>query len=328
MRYLVITMNAAVDITYLLDTFRWGSLSRASRVFAMPGRKGNNVGRVPAAFGHSVTPSGIVGGHTGQLIEDSLRSRGIGTEFVKVEGESRRCLTFIAEGSGVVSEVIEPGIEVSRDEGAQLLRRAGEIAQDVDVAVISGSLPRGLPADYYASLIDELHGAGIPVAFDSSGEPLRHGLQAGPDLIKPNRNELSDLLEIDDEYGADGLIQRARDELLGSSLPADAAILLSLGGEGAALITTGHLLRAIPPQIPVLNPLGAGDAMLAGFLYGRSLGLEDEAALRQAVATGSAATLEMIAGAVDGTEIERMLPAIRIGYPGAKIVTDRAEATE
>lgn len=312
MRYLVITMNAAIDVTYALDTFRRGTLNRALETIALPGGKGNNVARALSAFGHDVVASGVVGGAAGRFIDEGLRARGIDTAFVEAPGESRRCLTFVEQESGVVSEVLERGIEVSMEAGQELLGRVGPLAKGAGMAVVSGSLPPGLAADYYARLVEALHAAGVPVAVDSSGEPFRRALEAQPELIKPNRAELADLLGESRSIDIDRLIRRASETLIGPVLAAEATIVASLGAEGAALVTASRVLRAIPPPVRVVNPVGAGDALLAGFLHGRSLGLDEGAALRWAVATGTAAAGELVAGTIKPLEVERLLPAIDI----------------
>lgn len=325
MHYLVITANAAIDTTYVLDVFRSGTLNRARQVIAAPGGKGNNVGRVLASLGHRVTATGIVGGSSGRFIEETLRAQGIDTAFVMAPGESRRCLTFIEQESGTVSEVLEPGIEVPAEVAERLAAQVGDLAQNIDMAVISGSLPPGLPADYYARLIDSLHTADVPVALDSSGEALHCGLRAQPALIKPNQAELCELLGEGQELRASPttIIERAREQVIGRILGEDATILLSLGGEGAALITADQVVRAIPPQVSVVNPVGAGDAMLAGFLDGKARRLDDAAALRLAVATGTAATLELTAGVVDVSTVERLLLAVHTCPQAAEGTNER-----
>ena len=112
MRCLTITLNAAVDTTYGLDRLERGAINLVAHRTAVPGGKGNNVARVLATLGHSVVATGFVGGRSGQFIEDGLRNLGIETAFARVEGESRVCLTVVERGSGTITEIREPGVDV------------------------------------------------------------------------------------------------------------------------------------------------------------------------------------------------------------------------
>lgn len=235
---------------------------------------------------------------------------GIETAFMPLPGQSRRCLTFIEQDSPYVSEVLERGIEVPPEAGELFLSHVRRLADRVDMGVVSGSLPPGLPVDYYERLIHAVHDAAIPAALDSSGEPFRRGLEARPELIKPNLHELAEA--VGQLPAVEALIAYARKHVIGQVLGREASILLSLGEEGAALITHDRVLRAVPAPLHLVNPVGAGDAMLAGFLHARSQGIDNEGTLLQAVAFGSAAALQLIAGVVDPEDIERLRRGIQV----------------
>lgn len=270
MRFLTVTLNAAVDLTYLLPSVRLGGVNRVPRVLATPGGKGNNVARLLARLGHRVTATGFIGGHAGRFIAEGVAAAGVRSAFATLAGESRRCLTLVEAPSGRVTELLEPGLAATPVDGERFLQRAAALAAEADWAIISGSLPPGLAPGYYAKLLATLRRPGLRLVLDTSGEPLRLGAYAGPDLIKPNESEMEALT------GRPCLpaeaVRFAQAELLGNAMPADGAVLLSLGARGAVLIRAGHALAAAAPEVAVVNPVGAGDALLAGFVHAGSRG--------------------------------------------------------
>jgi tagatose 6-phosphate kinase len=310
MRFLTITCNPAIDTTYLIDRLEPGQINRVERVLPVAGGKGNNVARVLAKLGHTPTATGFAGGHTGRFIQDGLRAAGVEPAFVEIGGASRICLTVVEHKTGRTTEIREPGATVTETDLDRLLAHVGELAGETDVAVISGSLPPGAPSDLYARLIGVLNDAGVFVALDSSGNTLRAGVAAGPDLVKPNRDELADLLGGSPELS--GAIDITRTGLIGPVLPAGGAMLLSLGSDGAMLIRGDCIIRAVPPSVEAVNTVGAGDALLAGFLHARATGMDHRESLAFAVATGTASALAESVGAVEPNVIERLRAQITI----------------
>jgi tagatose 6-phosphate kinase len=310
MRCVTITLNSSVDTTYFLASLHRGGINRVLEKLVVPGGKGNNVARVLATLGHSVIATGFIGGRAGEYIEESLRDEGIDTAFVSVAGESRTSLAIIERASGTITEVREPGPQVSAGDGHRFLDAIPRIAREADVAVISGSQPRGLPDDYYAQLIRVLRRLPVRIVFDSSGDPFRIGLSEQPDLIKPNADEMASL--IGREADVDTMVEFAQQRLIGPMLATDASVLLSLGEEGAALVRKTSVLRARAPRIRVASPVGSGDAMIAGYLDAESRLNDDQAVLRHAVATGSAAALHSTQGVVSRADIRRLCAAVVI----------------
>lgn len=301
MRFLTITCNPALDTTYVLEHLRPGAINRVDRALPAPGGKGNNVARVLAALGHAPVATGFAGGHIGRLIEDGLTVAGVRHAFVRVAGESRICLTVVEPGRDRITEIREPGLPITEAAAQQLLDRVSELAGETDVAIISGSMPPGLPATYYRLLIDLLKGAGVFVALDASGEALRLGVGARPDLVKPNVDELADLIGPLGP-GAD-VAEAAHRRLLGPVLNESATVLLSLGAEGAAIIRRQRIARATAPSVTIVNTVGSGDALLAGYLDAQARGDADEEAIAHAVAVGTAAARQEAVGWVAVDEI-------------------------
>jgi tagatose 6-phosphate kinase len=325
MRALTVTVNTAVDTTYVLDRLTLGAINRVARALPAPGGKGNNVARVLTTLGHEVVATGFAGGYTGRFIADRLRALGIEPALVPVADESRICLTVVEEATGRITEIREPGVTVGGEDAARLLVRASELATGTDTVVVSGSLAPGLPPDFYAGLVNALRATDTFIALDTSGEALRLGLGGQPDLIKPNAEELAELLGAEAGARPSGgagarpcaptsasLIEAARDGLPAIGLAGDATVLLSLGGDGAALIRNGGAYHAVPPAVDVVNTVGCGDALLAGYVDARARNATDTDALAHAVAVGTAAALHEAVGVVSVDDIARLRPEVRV----------------
>jgi tagatose 6-phosphate kinase len=311
MRCLCVCLNAAVDTTYLVDRLHAGGTTRVLERTAVPGGKGINVARVLDALGHEPVVTGFAGGAAGEAIEAGLRERGIETAFMTVPGESRTCLAVLEQRTGAVSELLEGGLDVPGDAAAAFLGHAEALARRADAVVVSGSLPAGLPADYYARVLTRLRLVTELLVLDTSGAPLRHGMAGRPDVIKPNRDELRELLP-EAPGDADAMAEHARARLIGPVLGEGARVLLTLGADGAALASAGGVLRVEAPAVAAVNPVGAGDATVAGYVAAVLEGDDDAGALARAVAAGAASTLHPVAGAVTPTDIDRLLPHVAV----------------
>jgi tagatose 6-phosphate kinase len=309
MRALTVTLNAAIDTTYVIDRLVAGDINRVDRRISVPGGKGNNVARVLTALGHEVVATGFVAGRAGEFIESGLRNLGIETAFYRVPGESRTCLTVLEREGSAPTELLEPGISIERDDAAAFVGLLPQLAASADVVVFSGSLQQGLPDDYYAALLSAIRPVARSIALDTSGDALRLGLRGRPDLIKPNAAELRSLAG--QQYGVEELIAFAQRQIIGSRVSDQSAVLLSEGAEGAALITGERVVRALPPRVPVRNTVGCGDALLAGYLSARSQ-CDAAEALRWGVATAAAAAQEDTAGRIDTGLVATLLSQIQI----------------
>lgn len=312
MRFMTVTLNAAIDTTYVMESFAHGKINRVARKLAVPGGKGNNVAKVLSILGHSVIATGFIAGHSGQFIEQGLRSMGVETAFMRIPGESRVCLSMIEADSGTITELLEPGVEIPEGDAEAFLKKASALVKDVDAVIVSGSLPTGLPRDYYARLLCTLRPYAARLVFDSSGEALQLGLRARPDLIKPNAAEMATLMGTESDLRR--MIEFAQQQLLGPVLAPEAKVLLSLGERGATLITRTSVLTASPPRVSVVNPVGSGDAMLAGFLAASYATNDDSAALIDAVAVGTASTLHEVPGRVADENVAHLRGRVQLGY--------------
>ena len=204
MNVLTITLNAAIDATYVVARFEPGGANRVIRKHAMPGGKGNNVARVLSAQGHAVVASGFLGGTSGAFIEEGLRQAGIEPRFVWLDSvESRTCHTVLDQDSGEATEILESGPAVSEGDCERLLEQVAGLLESSPVVVISGSAPVGATPDFLERLAIIVRAGSIRVVVDSSGQTLVSLLAGRPDVIKPNESELRALM------GLAGLTDRA-----------------------------------------------------------------------------------------------------------------------
>ncbi|GAA4246113.1 1-phosphofructokinase family hexose kinase [Dactylosporangium darangshiense] len=190
---LTVTLNPALDLTYAVDELRPHATHRVRAVHERPGGKGLNVASVLHAQGEPVLATGLLGGSVGAAVRALVDAAGLPSAFVPIAGETRRTVT-IAHG-GDATGLWEPGPFVTAAEWSAFLACYGSLLSQVSVVTLSGSLPRGVPADAYAALIRSARARGVPCVLDASGEALRLGLAAGPDLIKPNAAELAELTD-------------------------------------------------------------------------------------------------------------------------------------
>lgn len=298
-----VTLNAAIDKTYRLSQLIPGQLHRTREHLSLPGGKGINVARVARTLGTDVIATGFIAGHNGRFIAEGCAKQGIAPDFVETEGESRCCLSLLDEQSGEVTEVLEQGPVVTSAAFAQLLDKLGRLARQASYVAFSGSLPAGVPADAYQTLIELVREAGAMPVLDTSGSALGHGLKGQPCLVKPNRDEAEALLGYPLD-GEEAIVAALHDlHFLGAK-----RVLLSLGDAGAWFFA-GDEPQHFPvvPLGRVVNPVGCGDSLLAGVLAGRVKGLAWESAIRLGMVSAAANALSAGAGMVDPNTVERML---------------------
>lgn len=277
-----LTPNPSVDRTFEVDAIEVGAVSRARTVRSEAGGKGLNVARTLVAAGRPVRAVVPVGGHDGALLADELAARGVPVVAVPIAGTVRTNISLVTP-DGVVSKINAPGPQLTAEELARL-RTVTIAALDGATWVAGcGSLPPGAPEDLYATLVAEVRATGARVAIDASGPALRAAVDAGPDLVKPNRDELAELVGRDLVSLGD-VIAAAR-ELLERGV---GTVVASLGADGAVLVDDGGAWHATRPPLVPRSAVGAGDALLAGVL---AAGGDGPDALLAGVAHGAAAAL-------------------------------------
>lgn len=300
---LTVTLNTALDITYRVRSLRPHASHRVSEVVERPGGKGVNVARVLAALGHEVTVTGFAGGGTGREIRDRLAGvPGLTDALVPVSGPTRRTIAIVDELSGDTTQVNEPGPQIAPGEWGAFLDRYDELLPSASAVALCGSLPPGVPVGAYANLVRTAKAAGVPVLLDTSGEPLRRGVAARPDLVKPNADELAELTGSHEPSRAtqDARRRGAR------------AVVASLGAQGLLALTPEGRWRAVPPAPEHGNPTGAGDSAVAGLLSGLLDQLPWPDRLTRAVALSAATVRSATAGDFDRAAYEKLLARVSV----------------
>lgn len=304
------TLNPSIDRTLHLDQLEVGGLNRATSVTTDLAGKGVNVSVALRQLGVRSVLLGFVGGAAGRHLGEGLTAQRYECAFCEVAGETRSNLTILEDGCGRTTKLNEPGPVVTEAELGRLMNMANRVGSG-DMGVLSGSLPPGAPDGTYAQLVTQLRGQGAFVALDASGEALRQALAARPHLIKPNLAEAEELL------GRSLDLRVARRENL-SALRALGAerVLLSMGAQGAISYDDGVALWARAPRITEASAVGAGDALLAGWIYAWHRGLPAEERVRWAVACGTAAATLDGSTMPTRTLVEDVLAQVAVGSLG------------
>ncbi len=279
-----LTPNPSIDRTVSVPALEHGEVNRASGSRIDPGGKGINVARALATNGTdalAVLPSG---GPEGHLLQALLRRAGTAYAAVPIEGTTRMNIAVI-EPDGTTTKLNEPGPTLSDDELDALLAAVDEhLSPDLRWIVGCGSLTPGMPTTIYADLVRRGHAHGIKVAIDSSGAPFTAAIPAGPDLIKPNHEELEEL--VGRSLPTLGEVVEAAKDLVAQGI---STVVVSLGGDGAVLVDAEGVAHAGATISDPLSTVGAGDCLLAGLLHVLAAGGSGREALVSGVRWGAAA---------------------------------------
>lgn len=297
-----ITPNPSLDITYFIKDFHTAEAHRTEKVLKTPGGKGLNVSKVLHLLGHQTVATGFIGGATGQTLRAMLDDIGIAHDFEPIAGETRSCLTI--QSGGEITEIREPGPIVTREEYARFLTRLSDLS--ADHYHISGSLPQGLGPFFYDDVMTRI-GNGRMI-LDSSGELFRYAVQNSPYppyAVKPNETELSELFP--GLQGTDAVAML--DSPLFQRIP---VVLISLGRQGAVAKIGRRKYRAVVPEIHAVNPVGSGDAAVAGLSAALVNASDDRDLLSTAMACGVLNACEEQIGYIDITKLSAMKKQIQI----------------
>lgn len=295
-----VTLNPALDVTYHVPRLRVGATNRVVRVHVQAGGKGINVARVLHALGVPVLALAFAGGGAaGREWAADLDGAAVPHRLVAVPGETRRCVAVVPLEGGPVTELNEPGPEVPAAAWDEMVAAFREVLSGgARVAVLSGSLPPGLPPDAYARLCRLAQEAGVPAILDASGEALRAGLAGRPAVVKPNRDELLELVGAPAGGEGNGVGREWLPLLAEVRARGAGAVVASFGRDGLLALTGEGAWHARAPAVRG-NPVGAGDAVVAALARAELAGVPWPERLRDAAALGAAAVACPAAGAFD-----------------------------
>lgn len=280
-----VTFNPSLDYVIQVDKLVPGEINRTTHEAVYPGGKGNNVSVILSNLGHSSKALGFTAGFTGEALENMLKEFGCDTAFIRLPEGSTRINVKI--NAGEETEINGQG-PVITEEAQQALFEQLDALKKEDILVLAGSIPNTLPSDIYERILEHLQGRGIHFVVDATKDLLLKVLKYHPFLIKPNNHELGEMF---------GVTLKTRDEIVAYAKKLQKMgaenVLVSMAGDGAILLTEeGVIYEAKPPKGKVLNSVGAGDSIVAGFLTGYLNTGDYEKAFRLGVVTGSATAFQ------------------------------------
>ncbi len=276
-----VTFNPSLDYVVSVENFEAGKINRTKSECIFAGGKGINVSTVLKELGVDSIALGFVAGFTGQELQESLRRQGINAEFIEANNGLTRI--NVKMRSTQETEINGQGPMVSEEELAKLIQKIEKLSEN-DILVISGSVCRGVPQSIYADLVKICNEKQIRVIVDASSVLLWNVLEHEPFLIKPNKDELEDLFYRDIESKEEVIFYAKELQNRGAR-----NVLVSLGKDGAVLVAEdGSVYDMEAPVGEVINSVGAGDSMVAGFLAGYLESNSYEKALKLGISAGSA----------------------------------------
>lgn len=258
-----VTLNPAIDRTVILDSFYHGSINRIASDREDIGGKGINVAKVLQSLGYKSCAIGFMGQQNSKYVEDLLTRESLKSDLIMVEGKTRLNTKIVEMDTKITTDINEVGFEVSQDQLSSLKERIIQYAQKSEMMVFSGSIPQGLPSDIYFELLS-IAGQHTKTVLDADGIFLLEGLRASPYIIKPNIHELENALSR--KLNTHPEIKAAARELIHDYKIK--YVLVSMGGDGSILVSAHKAIFAQALKIDVKSSVGAGDSMLAGFIYG------------------------------------------------------------
>ena len=286
---LITTLNPCIDKTIYIKKNLLGKIIKAQTVKSIAGGKGNNVARVLNNLGVKNISLNFLGGYYGEIIRELLDKDKINYEFVKIKESSRSVITVLEDDLRQTAYV-ETSPEVSTFEKNEMLNlfenKIIKNKNEIKLIIISGSAPSGDCADIYKKMIRIAKDNGIKTILDASGRAFKSGIGEEPFMIKPNLSELEDIL--DKKYGFASNNEKELLPLFKELSKKIEIIILTLGKNGAIAFINNKVFKVTPPEIETVNPVGSGDAFIAGFAYGFYHDMPYAECLRIGTAAGAA----------------------------------------
>jgi 1-phosphofructokinase family hexose kinase len=302
----VIGFNTAIDRFIRLDALRPGEVSRALDEQAYPGGKGLHVAQTIAALGERVQLVGLVDAAHRNMIGRQMCERGVLFHGIEIADSLRTCIA-LQDAGGQITEILGQGPLLDGAQQEALLRAFRRGVDDSDLVVLSGSLPRGFPSTTYAELATYVRDAGKRCLVDAGGELLQHAVRARPYLVKPNRDEITELLgrPVGDLTAAAEAVRELHTR--GIAMP-----VVTMGALGAVAADANGVWHAAVELTQVRNTVGSGDCLLAGMTVGMTRNMQLEEALRLGVACGAANAQGQETGFVERRAVEALLSRVRV----------------
>lgn len=276
-----VTFNPSLDYIVSVDDFKLGKTNRTSSELMLAGGKGINVSIVLKNLGVESTALGFIAGFTGDEIAERLKKQGINAGFIKIDEGMSRINLKVKNIDG--TEINGQGPVISSQKQEELMRILDKL-QNGDVLVLAGSIPSSMPSDIYSKILEHMKGKDIITIVDATKDLLLNVLEYKPFLVKPNNYELGEIFGVELVTREDVVPYAKKLQKMGAR-----NVLISLAGEGAVLIAEdGNVYNSPAPDGKLVNGVGAGDSMVAGFLEGYMRTRKYEYAFYRGLAAGSA----------------------------------------
>ena len=299
---LTVTLNTSIDKLYMLERLAPYTVMRVERVNNTAGGKGLNVSRVAAQLGEDVTAMGFVGGHIGQYFESLITQPRIRKAFTRVESETRSCINGWDMEKNLSTEYLEPGAPVTAPEVERFLADFARQLPGADAVALSGSVPQGVPADCYATLIGLCRQAGKPVLLDTSGSPPGGAGRPPSSSSTPMRSPSCWAMRP----------KAGRSWWTWPGCAGKGWVSWLFPAQGALTVCDEGVCAGTPPTLTPKNTVGCGDSMVAGFAVALVRRLDARERLRLAIGVSAANALSMSTGGYDPQDLEAILPRVEI----------------
>lgn len=304
-----LTMNPALDLSTAVGEIKPFRKLRCGAVRRDPGGGGINVARVTCRLGGQALAVFPYGGPAGQALESLVEKEGVAVRAVPIAGETREDFTVFETTTNNQFRFVAPGPALSDAECNACLAAFLNAAATSDFAVVSGSLPPGMPDSFFGRVAREARARGIRLVLDTTGEGLKEALREGVAIVKPNQHEFAGLAGIRSPDAA-ALAGAARGFVAQGRVE---AVAITLAEQGAILVTRELALKAAAPAVEAVSTVGAGDSFLGAFLWSLSRKPDWREAFRLAVAAGSAALLSPGTDLAHAEAIHRLAAEVVVG---------------
>lgn len=305
-KIVTLTMNPALDVSTDTDRVESGEKIRCGPTVLDPGGGGVNVSRVVHRLGADTVAVYLAGGLTGDLYTQLLQAEQVPHQRIRIEGETRESFTVTENDTGEQYRFVLAGPTLAPTDQATVFTVLDQVVERGDWLVASGSLPPGVPGDFYGQLARHYSSRGVTVVVDTAPPWLGSALDSGVVVAKPSKHELEEYLGRD-LPDLDEQVQGARDMIARSSAQ---LVALSLGGDGAVLVSADSAWHAVAPGVIPVSTVGAGDSFLAGLVVALHRGEPPQAALAYAVAAGSSTAMSPATSLCQADSVEAVLPRV------------------
>ncbi len=298
---LTVTLNPAIDLACSVPDFTAGKVNRVTEHRLDAAGKGVNIAGLLRGFDLPVTVTGFLGEENAAIFERRFRNQEITDRFVRVPGETRIGIKVLDPNNESTTDINFPGLQPDPEHMSKLMDMIKRLSGDFSFVVLAGSLPAGVAPEIMRELVEIVKEQGSKAVVDTSGPALKSAVEAGPWLVKPNDEELAELVGVPMDR-QDRIITEARN-LLANGIH---TVTVSLGAQGAVFIENDEALLVRPPGIDPVSTVGAGDAMIGGLVAGMALGMNLQERVRMATAL-SAATVAQAAPSLKDPAAARLL---------------------